>query len=131
MNQKDKITSIILNELSIENNPANFNKYFKLWWQNPRSKKTGGLRLTELGFMALEKAEIKSYKIKFDNPIEIFENKFIIWLDNSINCPFFITPKEIYVFGEKTAVQMILFSGDLKMLYKANTRNKEKLVDKT
>jgi hypothetical protein len=131
MNQKTKITEYVMKELGLESSSKNIKIYTKLWWQNIRNKPKGGLWLTELGFEALSKADIKSYQIKFNEPIDILENKFILWLDNSIECPFFLTKKEIHVFGEKTAVQMILFSGDLKMLHKANTKNKEKIVDKT
>lgn len=116
-----------MNELGIEITPKKLKSYTNAWWKNCRQKSKGGLWLTEKGFDAFLKADIKNYQIKFNEPIDIFENKFIIWLDNSIDCPFFLTRKEIHVFGEKTAVQMILFSGDLKLLYKANTKHKEKI----
>lgn len=126
MNQKSKITEYLMTELGIEITPKKLKSYAAAWWKNCRQKPKGGLWLTEKGFEAFLKADIKNYQIKFEEPIDIFENKFILWLDNAIDCPFFITPKEIYVFAEKTAVQMILFSGDLKLLYKAYTKNKEK-----
>lgn len=125
MTQKAKITEYIMEELGLELNPKNIKVYTKLWWKSVRQKTKGGLWLTEKGFEAFLKADIKNYQIKFEQPLLNFENKFIIWLDNSIDCPFFLTHKEIFVFEEKTAVQMILFSGDLKMLFKANTKNKE------
>lgn len=126
MNPKAKITEFIMQDLGIESSPKNIKTYTKLWWKSTRQKPKGGLWLTEKGFEAFLQAGIKNYQIKFNEPIDSFESKFIIWLDNSIECPFFLTRQEIHVFGEKTAVQMILFSGDLKMLYKANTKNKEK-----
>lgn len=127
MNQKAKITEYIIKELGLDLSPKNIKVYTNLWWKSSRHKAKGGLWLTEKGFEAFLKAGIKNYQIKFNEPIDIFENKFIIWLDNAIDCPFFLTRKEIHVFAEKTAVQMILFSGDLKLLYKANTKNKEKI----
>jgi len=131
MNQKTKITLYVINQLGIEPSPKNVRLYTKTWWRSLRLKSKGGLWLTEQGLDALTQAEIKSYQIKFEEPIHTFENKFIIWLDNTIECPFYLTNKEIFVFGEKTAVQLIMFSGNLKLWQNANTRNKEKLVDKT
>lgn len=126
MSQKIEITKCVLKELGLEPSEDNFKKYFKIWWKSVRKKPQKSLWLTDNGFKAFLQAGIKNYQIKFNEPIDTFESKFIIWLDNSIECPFFLTRQEIHVFGEKTAVQLILFSGDLKMLYKANTKNKEK-----
>ena len=129
MNQKIKITEFLLDCEGIENTQQNIKKYKVIWWRNPRVKNKGGLWLTTLGFEALVKADIKYYEIKFEDPILEFENKFIIWLDNTIACPFYLTKKEIFVFGEKTAVQMILFSGNLKLWQKTHIRRKNKEVD--
>lgn len=115
-----------MNEMGLEKTPKSIKKYISLWWKNPRQKNKGGLRLTELGFRVITQAEIKSYKITLENPITNLENNFIIWLDNYFNCPFYLTNKEIFVFEEKTAVQAILFSGNLKMWHKAHKKNKEK-----
>jgi hypothetical protein len=38
----------------------------------------------------------------------------MIWLDRFIDGPWHITKKSIVVFKEKTAVQLILFSGDVQ-----------------
>lgn len=115
-----------MNKLGLEISPKTIKIQTRNWWRSLRQKDKGGLWLTEQGFDALTQADIKSYQIKFEQPIYSFENKFIIWLDNSMECPFFLTNKEIYVFGEKTAIQLILFSGNLKLWQNANTRNREK-----
>jgi hypothetical protein len=131
MNQKNKITEFLLDSYKLEKTKENIKKYKILWWKNIREKNKGGLWLTSQGFDALIKANIKNYKIKFENPILEFENKFIIWLDNYIDCPFYITKKDIYVFEEKTAIQIILFSGNLKLLYNSHTKYQNKILDKT
>ena len=82
------------------------------WWANPRQKETGGLRLTEQGFNCFQQADIKAHRIKFEQPVQ-YTNQLIIWLDNFIDCPWYVTNKEIYVFGEKMAVQLVLFSGNI------------------
>ncbi len=114
-----------MKELDLDLNPNNIKKHYNLWWQSLRSKKEKGLWLTNKGFDAFQLANIKSYKIQFPSTITL-DNKFIIWLDNKIDCPFYLTPKEIFVFGERTAIQLILLSGDLKLWH--NIHNKK--VDK-
>lgn len=126
MNQKVKITEYTMNQLGIDPSPSNMKKYTKLWWQSIRQKPKGGLWLTEQGFHALQLADIKHYQIKFEQPLEHLENKFIIWLDNTMDCPFFLNEKEIFVFGERTAIQVVLFSGDLRMWHKAHTKSRDK-----
>lgn len=111
--------------LGLEVNPKSVKKIMPVWWNNPRTKPTGGLQLTELGFDSLTKADIKSHKIKTDSPIQ-YTSQLIIWMDNNIDCPFYITKKEIYVFGEHMAVQLILFSGDIVQLHSAAKRFAEK-----
>lgn len=95
------------------------------WWKNPRQKDKGGFLLTDEGFSALTKANIKYYKIIFDENLN-FENKIILGLDNFINYPFFITRKEIYVFDETTAIQMVLFGGNVKKFINAKLNNFKK-----
>lgn len=129
MIQKIKITEYVIKELDL--NPIDLKKYLRLWWRNTRLKSNGGLWLTESGLAALNKAQLKNYQIQLDEPIKDFENNFIIWLDNNIKYPFYLTKKEIFVFDEKTAIQIILFSGNLKMWQKAHIKSKEKIVDKT
>lgn len=126
MSQKLEITKCIMNELGLQLDPKNIKKFYSIWWKSIRNKKEKGLWLTELGFDAFVRADIKNYKIKFPENIT-FDNKFIIWLDNKIDCPFFLDKKEIYVFGEKTAVQLMLFSGDIKMWHNIHIKKVDKI----
>ena len=95
------------------------------WWFSTRNKDKGGLRLTEQGFECLQKADIKCYEIKFDEPI-VVTNELIIWIDQNIDCPFFLSNKQIWVFGEKTAIQLVLFSGNIAKFHRAQKRFAEK-----
>ncbi len=126
MSQKVEITKCIMQELGIEINHKSLRRYISTWWNSPRKKDKKGFWLSENGFIAFKQASIKSYKITFAEPLLRFDNKFLIWLDNSFDCPFYLTEKEIFVFGERTAVQVMLFSGDLELLYKNNIKHKEK-----
>ena len=125
MNQKFEITKIVLQTLGLPNDNERVRKTIPTWWFSTRRKDSGGLRLTEQGFEALQKAEIKSYEIKFDEPL-VPTNKLIIWIDQNIDCPYYITSRKIIVFGEKTAVQLVLFSGNIQKFQRAHERFSEK-----
>lgn len=125
MNQKFEITKIVLDTLELPNDEERIRKTIPTWWYNTRRKEKGGLRLTEQGFEALQKADIKSYEIKFDEPLTP-TNKLIVWIDQNIDCPYFITSRKIWVFGEKTAVQLVLFSGNIQKFQRAHERFSEK-----
>lgn len=125
MNQKVKVTEFTMDTLGLEITPTLVKKIIPIWWYSTRTKTSGGLRLTEQGFKCTSGAGLKNYKIKFDEPISV-TNKLIIWIDNNIDCPFYITNKEIYVFSENMAVQLVLFSGNIQRFHSAKERFKEK-----
>jgi hypothetical protein len=122
MIQKIEVTKSILAILNPTATPKQYDTALKSWWCNRRNKTKGGLRLTEQGYLAFLEAEIKDHHIKFEDRIE-FNNQLIIWLDQFIDCPFFITNREIIVFGERTAVQLVLFSGNVDRFVKILANN--------
>ena len=72
------------------------------------------MRLTEQGYEVFTtQMEMKSYDIEFPKDFTL-TNQVMIWLDRFIDGPWHITKKSIVVFKEKTAVQLILFSGDVQ-----------------
>lgn len=121
MNQKIEITRYVIDKLQLVS-PTE--KSFKSWihaiWQNPRMKAIGGLRLTERGFDLLKKADIQNHEIRLENKELSNDNKFILWLDNYFRFPFYLNKRKIFVFDDRTAVQLILFSGDLQKFYQAH-----------
>lgn len=112
MNQKTEITKRILESMGLDSNDERVRKTIPTWWFSTRQKEQGGLRLTEQGFDAFRNAGIKDYRIKFEDPI-YFTNQLMIWLDHFIDCPFYLRNQDIYVFSEKMAVQLVLFSGNI------------------
>lgn len=121
-NQKIEITKYILTQLNIPITEQIIRKKLSLWWKNPRDKVKGGLGLTSEGFSALNEAKIKNYHIKFNELLE-FDSKTILGLDNFITAPFFINQKEIWIFDEFNAVQLVLFEGNVKKFITAKIRN--------
>jgi hypothetical protein len=43
-----------------------------------------------------------------------------------MDCPFYLNNKRIWVFGEKMAVQLVLFSGNIAKFQRARERFTEK-----
>lgn len=126
MNWKETYTKIFLKELDIAISEANVKQYMPLWWQNTRSKGTGGLRLTDDGFDILSKIGLETYDIPYPKEMPL-TTQVIIFLDQFIDCPYYLTNRSITVTNQKKAVELTLFSGDLRKygLAKAMNRNKE------
>lgn len=130
MNQKIEITNKVLKILNPNYNEKDFKRAKHEWWVNPRVKNYGGLRLTQAGYNALISADIKHFKVKIDHKIQITNIKSILDLDQEINSPYYMFSSNfahyIIVFDERTAIQVILFSGDLLKMIRASKRYKEK-----
>lgn len=130
-NQKIDITKYLAEQEGLSYDDPNLKKLLAVIWQNPRIKESGGLRLTEKGFEVMSK-HFKSHKINFEDPIDSQENwkwsnQLVLRLDNYIDCPWFVNHKSVWVFSDKMAVQLVLFSGDIKKF----TTAKAKSLDKT
>ena len=116
MDEKDRLTKIFMKaaneELSdhkVKHNRIHF------WW-NVRNKQEGGLRLTEYGFKYItQKSQIKVYTIKLPKNMKI-SPQILVWLDNFIDSPYYLTKKDISVLKEKSAFELYLFAGDVKKL---------------
>lgn len=113
MNQRTEIVKYVLGVLEKPNDDNYVKKMLPAFWVNPRQKVKGGLRLTDSGHEWMQAADIKCYKIDLPKEIE-WTNRLIIQLDQFIESPFYITKKAIYVYNEKMAVQLVLFSGNIQ-----------------
>ena len=83
------------------------------WWQNVREKyQARSLRLTKLGYEWVTSCDIKTYEIKFPAKI-IFTPQTYLWLDEFVDCPYYVDKKQIIVTMEKMALQLMLFAGDV------------------
>jgi len=118
MNQKIEITRYVAEQLGLPTDEKSLRNCKRIWWQNLRVKKKGGLRLTEEGYTALCRAGIRDLKVKYEHQIE-YNNQFILQLDNLIEAPWYLTPKAVHVFNDRLAVQLVLFSGNIERLIQA------------
>ena len=127
MNWKETYTKVFLKQSDIAITEANVKAYMSVWWQNTRSKEVGGLRLTDKGFLHLtEKLDIQSYDVPFPDDFTLTTST-LIWLDQFITCPYWLGRDHITVMDEKKALELHLFSGDVKKygLTKALKRTEE------
>lgn len=123
MNLKNEITLKLAEALGYQTDEKSLKKYQKSWWVNPRNKPHGGLKLSDNGFLLMEEAKIKKHKIRLEEDIENTA-KTVIKLDQFIDCPWYMDQKHIYVYSEKMAVQLVLFSGNLNRFLTAKLKFK-------
>ena len=126
MNWKEVYTKLFLKELGKSTNSLAVKEYMPIWWKNNRDKDEGGLRLTEEGFDVLTEINLATYDIPYPRDVPL-STHVIIHLDNFIDCPYYLTNRSIVVTNEKKAVELTLFSGDLRKygLTKAVNRQKK------
>ena len=113
MNWKEVYTKIFLKELGKAQSDENVKQYMPLWWMNTRSKAEGGLRLTEEGYDTLKEINLETYDIPYPREMPL-TTQVVIFLDKFIDCPYFLTNRSITVTNERKAVELGLFSGDVR-----------------
>jgi hypothetical protein len=114
MTIKNLFTSIFLQSAGLEPTSSAIEEYQKQWWWNLRSDAKLSLRLTEAGIdFVKNEAKIKHYTIPFPKDLKITP-QLLIWLDQSIRSPFYVNAKEIVVLRERVAVELYMFSGDIR-----------------
>lgn len=126
MNWKETYTKIFLKELGEAQNEQNIKAMMPIWWKNTRNKGQGGLRLTEEGYEMLKRIGLTTYDIPYPKEMPV-TTQVIIFLDQFIDCPYYLDTRSIVVTNERKAVELTLFSGDLRRygLVKAMTRSKK------
>jgi hypothetical protein len=124
MNWKETYTKVFLQQLGKTTNDITVKEYLPLWWKNTRT--TGGLRLTDTGFDVLTEIDLATYEVPYP-PDMPMTTQIIIFLDKFISCPYYLTNRAIVVTDEKKAIELHLFSGDLRKygLSKAMKRQKD------
>jgi hypothetical protein len=125
MNWKETYTKIFLKELGKTTNDLAVKEYMPLWWKNTRAKGKSGLRLTDAGYEVLEEIGLATYDVPYPRDMPI-TTQVIIFLDQFIDCPYYITPRSIIVTDERKAVELTMFSGDLRKYGLTKAMNRQK-----
>lgn len=124
--KKETYTKIFLKQADIAISDVTMKEYMSTLWQNTRSKDEGGLRLTDAGIEFLkDKLELATYEIPFPKDFDLTTNT-IIWLDQFIDCPYWLCKYSIEVTDEKKALELHLFSGDVKKYGLTKALNRQK-----
>jgi len=114
MNWKETYTKIFLKQLGKSVNEVSMREYMPVWWQNTRTKDTGGLRLTDEGLrMVMEDLELSTYDVPYPPDFDL-TTQTVIFLDKFITCPYYMGKRGITVTDEKKALELHLFSGDIR-----------------
>lgn len=114
MNWKETYTKIFLKQSNIAVTQATMKEYMPLWWQNTRSKDEGGLRLTDAGYQFVtETLGLTTYDVPYPRDFEL-TTQTVLFLDKFINCPYYMDRRSIIVTDEKKAMELHLFSGDIR-----------------
>ena len=114
MNWKDNYIKIFLKQLGQPVNQENIKSALVEWFKNTRAKDQGGLRLTDEGYrMMSEDLDISFYEVPYA-PETRWTIQLIIWLDNFIDCPYYLDKYSMFVTDDKKALELHMFSGDIK-----------------
>ncbi len=126
MNWKEAYTKVFLKEQGKSANEVSVKEFLPLWWKNTRNKGASGLRLTDAGYEVITEIGLQTYDIPYPKDLPL-TTQVIIFLDKFIDCPYYLTPRSIIVTNEKKAVELTLFSGDLRKygLTKAMSRTEK------
>jgi len=109
---KEQLTKVFLRSADMTTNDVNVSEYLPVWWQNTRQ--SGGLRLTDEGMMFItDTLQIQTYDVPFPKDFKL-TSQVIIFLDRLIDCPYWVGRHGIVVTDEKKAVELHLFSGDIR-----------------
>jgi hypothetical protein len=120
---KDTYTRVFLQAADKTPTEEEIKAFRVLWWFNVRTKDIGGLRLTEEGINFIRSVDIKIYEISLPKESKITAQT-LIWLDQFITSPWYLTKKTISVLSEKAAFELYLFSGDIKKMGHAKAMSK-------
>ena len=111
MRDKKRLTQDLLALLPDERNMS-VDLALPAWWFNLR--RTGGMRLTRLGFETfVQELDLDHYAYSIDDPV-LFTQQTILTLDRKMQMPYYIDavkgiPKQIIFFGNKEAVMVNLY----------------------
>ena len=128
---RETYTKIFLQQAGQAISEENVRTKMRLWWKNNRTKKEGGLRLTDEGLeFVMQTLDLAVYEVPFPISLDL-KPQVIVFLDKFIDCPYYLTEKSITVLSERKCFELYLFNGDVQKygLTKAMSRKKASQTD--
>lgn len=111
---KLELTERIAGQLELPKDPKSVRKFHRVIWLNPRSTAGTSLRLSEEGYsLFINQLELQQYAIDIPKDVE-WTSELLLRLDRYLESPYYIQKKGLVVFREKTAIELILFGGDIQ-----------------
>jgi hypothetical protein len=120
---KSKFTEVLKITLQEQNFQFDESTFESKIWFNLR-KKSPSLRLTDEGLSYVIQADLRTYEVDFPKELKI-SPQILIWLDRYLESPYHLSNNKIIVITEKSAIELHLFSGDLKKYGLTKTINKK------
>ena len=106
-------TKIFIKESGEAISDTNIELKLHILWKNVR-KNSNSLRLSDKGLKFItEKLDLKVFEIPFPVDLDLKAN-VLIYLDRVIDCPYHLSDRAITVLNEKKAMELHLFSGDVR-----------------
>jgi hypothetical protein len=131
MIDKVKLTKDILSQLSMPTDAKTIGKYSKTWWRNTRPGHPNSLRLSDAGFnVFIEHLNLTRYEIDMPKDTE-WTSQLVLRLDNFMESPYYIQKKTMTVFREKTAIELILYGGDVQKYTWAKDQSQKNNTNQT
>ena len=113
MNWKETYTRIFLEQMGKAASDELVNRYMHQWWMNIRNKGKSGLRLTDRGLEAVQEIDLELHEIPYPEEMPLTA-QVVVYLDKFIDCPYYLAKRSIFVTNERKAVELTLFSGDVR-----------------
>ncbi len=114
MISRETYTKIFLKEMGRSIDDANVQLHLQKWWKSRRTKSEGGLRLSDEGYEFLvNELNLQEHEIPFTDQIEL-SPQIIIFFDQFLDCPYYLTFQSLTVFSEKKAFELHMFSDDIR-----------------
>lgn len=114
MISRDTYTKIFLKEAGKSLDKATVKIHKEKWFQSRRTKRFGGLRLTDAGYeFLISEVNLQPHEVPFLEPIEL-SPQIIVFFDNYLESPYYLTIRSLTVFSEKEAFKLHMFSDDIR-----------------
>jgi hypothetical protein len=132
MIDKLQLTTKLLGQLLTDTpNPKEIEKYHKAWWRNTRFENQNSLRLSDAGYVAFtERLNLTKYEIEIPKDTD-WTAQLVLRLDNFLESPYYIKSSSIVIFREKTAIELILYGGDVQKYSWAKAKSQKNNTEST